>query len=160
MLKMIALAMALLPLGAQDEMIQRYLGKWAGTATANSASGASDKYKVTAVVSRSGENLKVSYVSRNSVGARKTGNLMASPKGDGACYTANLAANAKAGIPMMADLCLDESGNISITSLMANGRAVMSESGKSGTFEMKSPLGSAKGSFRKMLPKKKKRKAA
>jgi hypothetical protein len=159
MLKIIALAMALLPLGAQDEMIQRYLGKWAGTATATSAGGANDSYKVTAVVSRAGENLKVSYVSRNSVGARKAGNLMASPKGDGACYTANLAANSKAGIPMMADLCLDESGNISITSLMANGRAVMSPSGKSGTFEMKSPLGSANGKFRKLLPKKKKRKA-
>lgn len=155
MLKILALAIALLPLGAQDEMVQRYIGKWYGTARTTTKGN----YKVTAVIKRAGENLRISYTSKNAAGGLSSGNLLATSKGDGACYTANLSGGANSAIPMMADICLDESGNASITSLMANGRAVMSETGRTCTFDMKSPLGSANGTFKKALPKKKKRRA-
>lgn len=155
MLKIIALTLALLPLSAQNELAQKYLGKWAGTARTSKGN-----FKVTAVIKKAGENLKISYVSKNASGGSSAGNLLATPKGDGACYTSNLAAGSASPMPMMADICLDENGNATVTSMMANGGTIMSETGKSCSFDLKSPLGSASGTFRKVLPKKKKRRSA
>lgn len=149
MLKILALAFALLPLSAQTEGIQRYLGRWAGTARTTTKGD----FKVTAVIRRAGENLKVSYVSRGASGS-STGSILAVPKGDGACYTANLAAAVTPAIPMNADICLDGDGNVTITSMMANGSAKLSETGKSCTFSLQSPLGGAAGTFRKVPAKK------
>ena len=114
-------------------------------------------YKVTAVIKRAGENIKVSYISKGGDGKASTGNYLAQPKGDGSCYTANLAANMNPAIPMMADICLDEAGNMTIKSMMANGSATMAPSGKKCSFKVVSPLGSADGALRKQVLKKRKK---
>ena len=152
MLKILALTLALLPLSAQGDLVQKYIGKWAGTANTTTKG----KFKVTAVIRRAGENLKVSYVSKGQ-GGSSAGSILAVPKGDGACYSANLAAAVNPAIPMNADICLDEYGNAAITSMMANGSATLSETGKTCSFSIRSPLGSATGTFRKVPPGKKRR---
>lgn len=154
MIKIIALTLALLPLSAQNELAQKYIGKWVGTARTSKGN-----FKVTAVIKRAGENLKISYVSRNAAGGSSAGSLLATPKGDGACYTSNLAAGSASPMPMMADICLDENGNATVTSMMANGGTTMSETGRSCSFNIKSPLGSANGTFKKVAAKKKRRSA-
>jgi hypothetical protein len=157
MLKILTLALALLPLSAQDEAVQKYLGKWAGTARVQNKG----TFKVTAVIKPVGENLKVSYVSKGGPNnSSSAGVFLAKPKGDGVCYTSNLAANMNPAIPMMADLCLDEAGNLTIKSLMANGSATMSETGKTCSFKIASPLGAASGNFSKVAAKKRKKQRA
>ncbi len=152
MLKILALTLALLPLSAQGDLVQKYIGKWAGTARTTTKGN----FKVTAVIRRAGENLKVSYVSKGQ-GGTSAGTVLAVPKGDGACYTANLAAAVNPAIPMNADICVGDDGNVTITSMMANGTAVMSETGRSCSFSLKSPLGSAAGTLRKVAVRKKRK---
>ncbi|MCM2267738.1 MAG: hypothetical protein NDI60_08220 [Elusimicrobiales bacterium] len=153
MLKLLALTLALLPLGAQDDQLQRYIGKWAGVTQVQGKG----KFNVNAVITRQGENLRISYASRGGANnASSSGVVIAYPKGDGVCYTANLAPK-NSPMPMSGDLCLDEAGNLRLTSLMANGSAVLSETGKTCAVKLASPMGNANGTFKKAAGKKKRR---
>lgn len=156
MAKLLLFFFLVLPLGAQEDPAARYIGSWSGTARVKGKGS----YKVNAVISRQGENLRISHASRGGPGnSAHSGVVMAVPKGDGRCYTANIAPR-NSPIPMNADLCFDDSGNLRLVSPMAKGSAVMSATGRSCNFNVSSPMGSASGVVKKQAPKKRARKVA
>ncbi len=156
MLKLTALFLFLLPLSAQEDPAARYLGSWSGTARV----AGKGSYRVNAVISRQGENLRISHASRGGPGnSAHSGVVIAAPKGDGRCYTANIGPR-NSPIPMNADLCFDEAGNLRLASPVAKGSAIMSATGRSCSFNVSSPMGKASGVMKKQAPKKRAKKEA